>query len=200
MFIWLERVKDTGIVFTDAIIRAKAREFGDLLGLGEDKFKASSGWVENFKARQGIKKGKYLGVGTHDEKARALGYGLLETADEPTFIPPQDVRPGESEQSAWPPPPPPEPEYEQPEPGPVAIPDPVPVMVPSADGLTQQEIYVVPRVNVVKEPLKAETLEDAEAMVEALREFAQKNDDIITSEQGEVLREILVNIVRHNRD
>ena len=44
------------------MIRTKAREVAREMDIGEDKFKASAGWVENFKHRQGIKKGVWNGL------------------------------------------------------------------------------------------------------------------------------------------
>jgi hypothetical protein len=81
---WVEDTKPQGIVLSDALIRcedisrvlltcsakcpypfshasSKAKEEARRLGILEDKFKASSGWLENFKHRVGIRKGKYIG-------------------------------------------------------------------------------------------------------------------------------------------
>lgn len=73
---WLDTVSDDGVVFTDALIRAKARDIADRMGYTEEKFKESSGWVENFKARQGIKKGKLTG-----SVAARRGRGDLEVSE-----------------------------------------------------------------------------------------------------------------------
>ena len=64
---------DDKIVMTDAMIRNKAREISRNLGWPEERFKASSGWVENFKHRHGIRKGIWHGNGTNTLAARALG-------------------------------------------------------------------------------------------------------------------------------
>ena len=45
------------------MIRNKAREIAKSLRISEDKFKASSGWVENFKHRHGIRRGVWHGDG-----------------------------------------------------------------------------------------------------------------------------------------
>lgn len=187
---WLDSVSDDGIVFTDALIRTKARQIADSMGMTEDKFKASSGWVENFKARQGIKKGKFSGVGTDVQKARALGWGYLAVSNEPAFKPP-----AERPEMMWPPPPP-EP-IEKMESGPAPIPEPVPLLVQSEDGQTK-EVYVMPKVKVVAELDEPETLDDAERLLEALSKFADKRPDIITLDQKEALREMYVNILRHH--
>jgi hypothetical protein len=57
------------IQLTDASIRMQAKLTAQKLRIGEDKFKASSGWIENFKHRHGIKKGKWVGRG---DLARAM--------------------------------------------------------------------------------------------------------------------------------
>ena len=92
--------------------------------------------MENFKARQGIKKGKLTGAGTDVQRARALGWGVLAVANEPTFKP---------EEMAWPPPP-----LERVEPieaGPGPVPEPVPLLVRAEGGQTQ-EVYVMPKVKM----------------------------------------------------
>ncbi|KAI5120766.1 hypothetical protein M0805_004729 [Coniferiporia weirii] len=58
---WLLGCRNVKSLISDVMIRTKAREAAKLLGIGEDKFKASAGWVENFKHRQGIKKGIWVG-------------------------------------------------------------------------------------------------------------------------------------------
>ena len=60
---WVKKASKEGKVLTDALLRRKAREFGDAMGYTEDKFKASSGWLENFKHRYGIRRGQYFGQG-----------------------------------------------------------------------------------------------------------------------------------------
>ncbi|KAK2465222.1 hypothetical protein APHAL10511_002576 [Amanita phalloides] len=60
---WLEECHNKQIVITDALIRTKAKEVAQRLHIPEERFKASSGWIENFKLRQGIKSGKLTGDG-----------------------------------------------------------------------------------------------------------------------------------------
>lgn len=187
---WLDSVCDTDIVLTDALIRAKAREIADKTGYTEDKFKASSGWVENFKARQGIKKGKLTETGLNKRKAQALGWGYLATPSEPTFKPAT-----EKPEMVWPPPP--EPICEKVEAGPVTLPEPVPVMLQAEDGQTQ-EVYVMPKVKLVAGEQEIESLDDAERMTSSLIAFAKTRPDVISSDQAEVLREIIVNILRNH--
>lgn len=68
---WVQTVSKDGVVLSDALLRSKAREIGIALGYTHDKFKASSGWLENFKHRHGIKRGVWTGSGTSLIKARA---------------------------------------------------------------------------------------------------------------------------------
>jgi hypothetical protein len=60
---WLEECHSKQTVITDSLIRAKAKEVAQRLHIPEERFKASSGWIENFKLRQGIKSGKLTGDG-----------------------------------------------------------------------------------------------------------------------------------------
>ncbi|KAI0357418.1 CenpB-DNA-bind-domain-containing protein [Trametes cingulata] len=68
---WVKTVSKNGTVLSDALLRQRAREIGDSQGYTPDKFKASSGWLENFKHRHGIRRGMWTGTGTNDIKARA---------------------------------------------------------------------------------------------------------------------------------
>ncbi|KIJ54393.1 hypothetical protein M422DRAFT_42551 [Sphaerobolus stellatus SS14] len=61
---WVEETRNQKLVLSDALIRSKAKEEARRIGIAEDKFKASSGWLENFKHRVGIRKGKYIGRDT----------------------------------------------------------------------------------------------------------------------------------------
>ena len=58
---WLNQCRDTKTLISDVMIRTKAKEAAKVLMIGEDKFKASAGWVENFKHRHNIKKGVWIG-------------------------------------------------------------------------------------------------------------------------------------------
>ena len=58
---WLIGCRDSNTTITDAMIRAKAREIAQKLQVPEDKFKASAGWVENYKHRANIRKGIWIG-------------------------------------------------------------------------------------------------------------------------------------------
>ncbi|KAF8631807.1 hypothetical protein AX17_005022 [Amanita inopinata Kibby_2008] len=63
---WLMECSNKDILITDSLIRAKAKEVAQKHHISEDRFKASSGWIENFKLRQGVKSGKLVGhAGRH---------------------------------------------------------------------------------------------------------------------------------------
>lgn len=51
---WVKECQENGTVITDTRIKAKARECAAEIGLPEGKFKASSGWIENFKVRNNL--------------------------------------------------------------------------------------------------------------------------------------------------
>lgn len=57
---WLRECTHNKVILTDAMIRSKALEFATIFGWDRSKFKASSGWVENFKHRWGIRKGMWV--------------------------------------------------------------------------------------------------------------------------------------------
>lgn len=73
---WVKEQNKRGTVFTDAMIRAKALEVASGVADARDKFKASPGWIENFKARMGIRKGVYHGDGKYTHVASTLGLGV----------------------------------------------------------------------------------------------------------------------------
>lgn len=87
--------KEKNIILTDSLIRNKAREIGLNLGFDEKRFKASSGWVENFKHRVGIRRGVWHGDGKKAKMIRAAAIGYYHMDDENETI------------SSLPPPPPP---------------------------------------------------------------------------------------------
>ncbi|TCD63250.1 hypothetical protein EIP91_005806 [Steccherinum ochraceum] len=70
---WLRECHEAKIIFTDALIRDKAKEIARSMDWPEEKFKASSGWVENFKHRHGIRKGIWSGYGQRYSQAVANG-------------------------------------------------------------------------------------------------------------------------------
>lgn len=59
---WLEKMTQARRAITDSSIRSKAREIANSLHIGDSQFKASSGWVDNFKRRHNIRKGVYHGL------------------------------------------------------------------------------------------------------------------------------------------
>ncbi|EAU86253.2 centromere binding protein B [Coprinopsis cinerea okayama7 len=62
---FLQEALDKDIPLSDSLIRTRALEIAKGLGISEEKFKASSGWVENFKHRHGIRSGKWTGGVKH---------------------------------------------------------------------------------------------------------------------------------------
>ncbi|KAG8744736.1 hypothetical protein FRC10_009501 [Ceratobasidium sp. 414] len=53
---WVKECQENGIGITDTRIKVKARECAKEIGLPDGKFKASSGWIENFKVRNSLTK------------------------------------------------------------------------------------------------------------------------------------------------
>ncbi|KIK24504.1 hypothetical protein PISMIDRAFT_98394 [Pisolithus microcarpus 441] len=70
---WLVQMKQQNTLLTDALIRSKAKETARNLQIPEERFKASSGWVENFKHRHNIRKGVWLGHTKGLRAARGIG-------------------------------------------------------------------------------------------------------------------------------
>lgn len=64
MIPWLEDCREKGIVISDAAIKDKAASINQAGTVAGPDFKASGGWLENFKRRQGIKGGQYRGTQT----------------------------------------------------------------------------------------------------------------------------------------
>lgn len=64
---WVKEEAAKKTVFTDAMIRNKALEITASQPSLHGVFKASPGWVENFKARHGIRKGVWHGEGTEHQ-------------------------------------------------------------------------------------------------------------------------------------
>lgn len=112
-------------ILSDQIIRNKAKEIARDLLIPDEKFKASSGWVENFKHRHGIKRGVWrpardvVWISPAVEKARSVGdqeqdsqdgsgSGSLDTNQEMD----EDTLPSVL-QAAWEPAPPPPPQQHQ---------------------------------------------------------------------------------------
>jgi Tc5 transposase DNA-binding domain len=57
---WLDEYSRRNLPITDNSIRQRARGIARLRNIPEDKFKASSGWIENFKSRHNIRRGIWL--------------------------------------------------------------------------------------------------------------------------------------------
>lgn len=79
---WLQECSTDGKTITDAAIREKAKSLVPELVLS-GTFKASAGWLDNFKQRNGIRHGRWDGSGTRALDERAVGlHGLAEKAAE----------------------------------------------------------------------------------------------------------------------
>ncbi|RDX50295.1 CenpB-DNA-bind-domain-containing protein [Lentinus brumalis] len=74
---WVKLASKTGKTLTDSVLRQKAREIGDEMGYTTEKFKASSGWLENFKHRHGIRRGVWHNDGTLEAKYRAYASDFM---------------------------------------------------------------------------------------------------------------------------
>jgi hypothetical protein len=70
---WLDKMSKAKQPITDSSIRTKAREVAHALHISHNQFKASSGWVDNFKRRHNIRKGVY-----HGGQVQEFGSGELE--------------------------------------------------------------------------------------------------------------------------
>ncbi|KAG7443102.1 CenpB-DNA-bind-domain-containing protein [Guyanagaster necrorhizus] len=79
MVLWLSDSETTKTSLSDMRLREKARQIARDIGMSEDRFKASSGWVENFKHRHGIRGGIWTGDGLNTRAARALGMSSPDT-------------------------------------------------------------------------------------------------------------------------
>ncbi|KAF5338874.1 hypothetical protein D9611_008764 [Ephemerocybe angulata] len=65
---FLQECIDKDINITDSLIRNRALDVAKSQSITEDRFKASAGWIENFKHRHGIRSGKWHnGVKTADQ-------------------------------------------------------------------------------------------------------------------------------------
>lgn len=85
---WLVDCRDKQMVLSDSMIRNKAKEIAQELGIPEERFKASSGWIENFKHRQGVRSGVWTGEGKNVKAARALGLGAPLDDNTPQLLSP----------------------------------------------------------------------------------------------------------------
>jgi DDE superfamily endonuclease/Tc5 transposase DNA-binding domain/CENP-B N-terminal DNA-binding domain len=51
---WMQRVFSQNAILTDGLLQLQAKKFATLLNVSEDDFKASNGWLDNFKKRHAI--------------------------------------------------------------------------------------------------------------------------------------------------
>ncbi|KAH7921909.1 CenpB-DNA-bind-domain-containing protein [Leucogyrophana mollusca] len=73
---WLIQMKQQNALLTDNLIRTKAKETARNLQIPDERFKASSGWVENFKHRHNIRKGVWLGPSKNGRTGRGAVHDL----------------------------------------------------------------------------------------------------------------------------
>jgi Tc5 transposase DNA-binding domain len=76
---WLYECRDKKVQLTDLVIRNLAKEVAKQLQILEDKFKASSGWVENFKHRYGIRRGQFHRNGRNTRLGRLHSVGVADS-------------------------------------------------------------------------------------------------------------------------
>lgn len=78
---WVKEAAQNGRAITDSLLREEARKIGNALGYTPEKFKASSGWLENFKHRAGIRRGVYYGNGLLHQKVHSIAFHYKEEAE-----------------------------------------------------------------------------------------------------------------------
>ncbi|GBE83194.1 Tigger transposable element-derived protein [Sparassis crispa] len=88
---WLKECKKNKTIITDALIRNTAKQYALDMGITEEKFKASSGWVENFKNRHGIRKGIFNGY-PQQKKASRVAPREDNNAGVPEYLPDQPAQ------------------------------------------------------------------------------------------------------------
>src|ERR1700761_4799169 len=86
MIPWLTKMTRLKRTITDKSIRMKAREIADDLKIDPRQFKASSGWIDNFKRRHNIRKGVYHGIDSTSQETSSFtapgvdqNYGMFDT-------------------------------------------------------------------------------------------------------------------------
>jgi hypothetical protein len=86
----LQAWADQGTNITDQLIRNRALDIAKSFGISAERFKGSSGWIENFKHRHDIKRGEWLkavkspqNAGTHP-----LSFGPPTSSNNPASAPP----------------------------------------------------------------------------------------------------------------
>ncbi|KAF9242582.1 hypothetical protein BU15DRAFT_72698 [Melanogaster broomeanus] len=85
---WLVKMKQQNTLLTDALIRNKAKETARNLQIPDERFKASSGWVENFKHRHNIRKGVWLGAHKTLRATRGVGATHLRKGSNESVLSP----------------------------------------------------------------------------------------------------------------
>ena len=83
----LQEWSDGGVSITDQLIRQRALSIAKSFHIAPDKFKGSSGWVENFKHRHDIRRGEWLRA----NKMLPPDYTINEHETPASTIPPNSV-------------------------------------------------------------------------------------------------------------
>jgi hypothetical protein len=72
LILWVIKCHDDGVLMSDAMIRRRAQEIAQYGKYTPGKFKASQGWLENFKDRVGISKGVWHGHSRNSRLRKSL--------------------------------------------------------------------------------------------------------------------------------
>ena len=70
----LQEWADRGESITDQLIRQRALEIARSFGMPPEKFKGSSGWIENFKHRHDIRRGEWLRARTAHQESDSSAF------------------------------------------------------------------------------------------------------------------------------
>lgn len=160
-----------GTILTDSFIRIEARKVADAQSVAAERFKASSGWVDNFKSRAAIRRGVMTrGLeGLQIDEDSSDSEGCLKIMPQPTF--------GDAESE------------DSPEPPALVQPlqpyqGPMPSQVPSI------------LLHIVQDE-HTPTLEEAESAISVLRAFVQaQHPDFVTDTERDTLLHISSRLVR----
>lgn len=77
----LQEWADRGESITDQLIRQQALEIARSFGMPPEKFKGSSGWIENFKHRHDIRRGEWLKARTTQPSGSTFATPALSSYD-----------------------------------------------------------------------------------------------------------------------
>ncbi|KAL4250782.1 hypothetical protein ABKN59_006091 [Abortiporus biennis] len=197
---WLKH-EGRSMVLSDNVIREKAKEIAKELQWPEEKFKASSGWVENFKHRHGIRKGVWHGYGKKVADPVANGCPAHDCDDESdvpsnydsavhphsywqsplAHSPDEDMRDGtrDSPEDHHPIPYQPNTTVISPDPD-VPLPadiEPVPITIRGEDEHGQQHFVVLPKMPTCRPPIEDVDVNDAEGAIDTVMAFVDSQEE-----------------------